>query len=114
MSCCRTLPPDARLRVATCLFCPHAETVSGNPIRCTINGRTPVANAFADTCPTSRVINNGVVRWGVYWYGLPMPHRLYLWFRHPSHPHPKSWPGCGCMVWAKRLMLHVRHILSPR
>lgn len=102
MSCGGCKPTgDWRTHVAACLFCPHATVEKAMPVQCTLDGRS-IGDHADGVCPIGRV-KDGNVRWGVWWYGVPFPHRLWLWAFHKSHPSISSWAGCGCIKRVKDL-----------
>lgn len=97
MSCGGCTPSgDWRTHVAACLFCHHATVEKAMPVQCTLDGRS-VADHMDGSCPIGRT-KDGLVRFaGLWWYGLPAPHRVWLWAFHKSHPGVSSWAGCGCV-----------------
>ncbi len=49
------------------------------------------------------------IKWlGVWWYGVPMPIRAYLWCI--GVVKPGKLPGCGCVVVLKDLWTKVRWV----
>lgn len=113
MSCqpCAADIPNARVRVAMCLFCKHADTGTGayasGVTGCTLNGKTIIERYAGADCPLERVRADGTTRWlGLVWLGVPMVHRVWLRWFHPSKPRINSWSGCGCIRVFKEFLWH--------
>lgn len=114
MSCCtaaRTKEHRARMRecAAMCHTCIYGRD-DGDPfgrgnVTCSINGEPVVALCQRGACPKRKHPDEtGKARWlGVAWIGVPAPIRWWLRLTHPKHPRSRSWRGCGCVAFLKRL-----------
>jgi len=88
-----------------CYACADSETgmVDGVKVTaCTID-RMEVSGR--KTCPRDKFREGtGLTQsLGLTCYRVPMDTRLWIWLRHPAHPHPSSFRGCGCWKWARDL-----------
>jgi hypothetical protein len=99
---------DTRARAAACELCREAirgqgATLRRTAVECGVSGLPVLLHATIEGCPKDRYADaRGVVRWfGIEWYGVPYPQRVWLWALHTKHPKPSSFPGCGCLKWAK-------------
>ena len=104
MTCggCESRMATQRDRAALCAVCRHSGGVDPSECRYASQG-VPVALRINTGCPAENYPDShGVVRWArCRWYGVPYPVRVWLWLRHPKHPKPSSFAGCGCLVRLK-------------
>jgi len=93
-----------RTRTIICASCKYADvhaycTIDTNSIGWHVQGGKCLKGKQADA--------NGHVRWlGMKWLGIPAPVRWWRNWRDET-----KWdqvPGCGCLVWLKRLWMMIR------
>lgn len=93
-----------RERAAMCATCLRGAKRRGRTVGCGHAGE-PVSLYIrgARACPWGKHPDRGgVTRWAfLRWHGVPMPLRVWLRLRAPTHPAPSSFGGCGCLVAAK-------------
>lgn len=93
-----------RTRTIICASCKHADDHAA----CTIDGHPIGWHVQGGKCPKGKQADaNGHVRWlGVKWMGIPKPVRW--WNNRTEKLRWDEVPGCGCVVWLKRLALKVK------
>lgn len=80
---------------------------------CSYSGRMVVLHVRGTPCPRGRWDVRGRVRWvGMWWVGLPWPQRVW----RAMAQRDGRWmgtPGCGCIVWARVVVVEVRRWARP-
>ena len=93
-----------RTRTIICASCKYADSQAA----CTIDGYPLGHHIQGGACPKKKQADdNGHVPWmGMKWLGIPSPVRW--WHNRTKETRWDQVPGCGCVVWLKRLWMKIR------
>ena len=106
---CQAAKSRQKASAAACAVCGYSVGIDPVECRYASEGVQVALRVRGQSCPDGRFPDEaGLMRWlGCRWYGVPYPVRVWLWLRHPRHPRPSSFAGCGCLVRLKSAMRRV-------